>query len=260
MKTSPLKFITGFICLFALYHAAEYMIIFKNNPGGFLAFQAFFFAAAWIIGRWQFKQGLAAWGLSTKKYFITQLLLGMLMGIILYGLTYVINLISGVEVKAVVPPLSYMAKPLLVFAFGNFFSAFSEDILTRGYLYKHFGEQMSVSVFIFISAAVYLFHHIYRLGDGFVTWLYLFLLGVLFVLPLVLTKRLGFTGGMHWAGNCFFYLTHNIIQTNGGETTFNANLTLCICAVLMIPASYYFLNTFNLVNKELSKNIKLSAG
>ena len=250
MKINPFKFSIGFICLFLLYHAAEYMIVFKNNPGGFLAFQGFFFAAAWIIGQWQFKQGLTAWGLSVKKYFLRHLLFGMLMGTILYGLTYFINLITGVEEKNMVPDASYIAKSLLVFAFGNFFSALSEDILTRGYLYKHVGEKISIPVFVLISAAVYLFNHIYRLGDGAITWLYLFLLGVLFVVPLVLTKRLWFTGGMHWAGNCFFYLTHNIIQTNNGNTTFNPNLTLCICCLLMIPASYYFLKSNDMIRSR----------
>ena len=63
MKASPFKFIIGFICLFLLYHAAEYMILFKDNAAGFLVLQAFFFAAAWGIARWQFKQGLSVWGL-----------------------------------------------------------------------------------------------------------------------------------------------------------------------------------------------------
>src|SRR3954453_17698846 len=159
MKLSPLKFITGFICLFLLYHAAEYMIIFKSNPAGFLVFQAFFFAAAWGIARWQFKQGLSAWGLSTKKFFLRHLLLGMMLGVILYGLTYFINLITDVERKVAVPPLSYLTTQLLIFIFGNFFSSFSEDILTRGYLYKHLNGNMSVPVLILVSAAVYLLNH-----------------------------------------------------------------------------------------------------
>jgi len=258
MKWSPFKFVIGFICLFILYHAAEYMILSKNNAGGFLAFQAFFFAVAWIIARWQFKEGLGAWGLGTKKYFIKHLLLGMMMGIIVYGLTYFINLISGVEVKVAVPTLSYIASSLSLFVFGNFFSSFSEDILTRGYLYKHFNSRISASALIFISAAVYLFNHIYRLGDGVVTWLYLFLLGVLFIIPVILTKRLWFTGGMHWAGNSFFYLTHSLIQTDAGEKAFNANYTLCICIVLMIPVVYYFLKSNDMIAEEAGKKAKWS--
>lgn len=258
MKISPFKFILGFICLFLLYHTAEYMIIFKKNPAGFLVFQGFFFAAAWLIAQWQFKQSLSAWGLNTRKYFLRHLLMGMVMGVLLYGLTYFINLITGVEQKTFVPPATYLATQLLIFVFGNFFSSFSEDILTRGYLYKHFGEKLSVPVFIFISAAVYLLNHVYRLGDGFVTYLYLFLLGVLFVIPLVLTKRLWFTGGMHWAGNSFFFLTHGLIQTDSGNTSFSPNITLCICIVLMIPVNYYILKKTNLIDTEYSKKVPMS--
>jgi membrane protease YdiL (CAAX protease family) len=128
------------------------MILFKNNPAGFLVFQGFFFAAAWIIAQWQFKEGLAAWGLDTKKYFIGHLVLGMLMGIILYGLAYFINLNFGIEKKMAVPPASAIISPLLVFMFGNFFSSFSEDILTRGYLYKHLNGKVNIPALIFISA------------------------------------------------------------------------------------------------------------
>jgi membrane protease YdiL (CAAX protease family) len=260
MKVSPVKFIIGFICLFLLYHAAEYMILFKNSPAGFIVFQAFFFAAAWVIARWQFKQGLAAWGLSTRKHFLEHLLPGMMMGVILYGLTYFINLFTGAEIKVAVPQLSYMIGPLLIFVFGNFFSSFSEDILTRGYLYKHINGKVNVPVLIFISAAVYLLNHIYRLGDGFVTCLYLFLLGVLFVIPLILTKRLWFTGGMHWAGNSFFYLTHNVIETKPGNASIPANITLCICILLMIPVNYYILKMMDLIDTGVkNNNAKLSA-
>lgn len=252
MKIGPVKFIVGFIILFALYHAAEYMILFKNSPGGFLAFQAFFFIAAWLIAQWQFKSGLSAWGLDTKKYLLKHLLLGMLMGIILYGLTYAINLVTGVETKIGVPQLSYIMTSLLTFIFGNFFSSFSEDILTRGYIYKHLNGTVSLPLFIFIAAAVYLLNHVYRLGSGLETCLYLFLLGILYVMPLVLTKRLWYTGGMHWAGNCFFYLTHSLIQTQPGETAFSANYTLCICILLMIPVNYYLLHMMGLADAGVS--------
>jgi len=254
MKVSAFKFVAGFICLFLLYHAAEYMILFRNNPAGFLVFQAFFFVAAWIIAQWQFKQGLSAWGLSTKKDFLKYLLPGMMMGVILYGLTYFINLAAGIEVRVAVPPPSFITSQLLIFVFGSFFSSFSEDIFTRGYLYKHLNGKVSVPVLIFISGAVYLLNHIYRLGDGYITYLYLFLLGVLFVIPLILTKRLWFTGGMHWAGNSFFYLTHSLILTQSGNTSFSANLTFCICILLMIPVNYYLLKMMDLIDTGVKNN------
>jgi len=247
MKISPIKFITGFVCLFILYHAAEYMIVYKNSSGGFLIFQLLFFIAAWGIAKWQFKEGLAAWGLSVKKHFFSQLLLGMVMGIILYGLTYFINLLLGIETKLAIPQRAYIGGPFLLFVFGNFFSSFSEDVLTRGYLYKHLNSKITIPVFIFISAAVYLLNHIYRLGDGFVTWLYLFLLGVLLVIPLILTKRLWFTGGMHWAGNCFFYFTHGIIQSGAGKMDISPNYTLAVCSLLMIPVNYYLLKSSEMI-------------
>jgi len=125
----------GFILLFGLYHAAEYMIVFKNSPLGFLGFQLLFFVAARLIAKWQSLPGLAAWGLSGKKYFLKHLLLGMVMGLLLYGLTFMISILLGAEKITLLPEMDAIIGPLSLFIFGNFFSSVSEDILTRGYVY-----------------------------------------------------------------------------------------------------------------------------
>jgi len=240
MKFNFSRVLLGFIVLFLLYHGAEYSILFKNSSLGFLGFQLLFFIAAWLIGKWQFQQGLSAWGLDTRKHFIIHLLFGMLMGILLYGLTFVISLAAHSE-QIVGEPNYTAIQPLLLFIFGNFFSSFSEDVLTRGYVFKHLNGKVNAVAIILISAFIYLFNHIYRLDSGSETWLYLFVLGILFVVPLIFTERLWFTGGMHWAGNCFFYFTHGIIKTEEGDNQFTANFILVVCALFFILVNYMLL-------------------
>lgn len=248
MKISILSIVLGFIILFGLYHAAEYMIVFKNHATGFLAFQIVFFIAAWVIARWQFGAGLSAWGLDAKASLIKHLLLGITMGIALYGATFWLSNISGAESMANVPSFASIAGPLSLFVFGNFFSSFSEDILTRGYVYKHLNGRISNILIILISTLIYVLNHIYRYNDAFETHVYLFALGLTYVIPLVLTKRLWFTGGMHWAGNCFFYATHELITTNSNtHAALSPNYLLAILAVVFIPLNYLLLKALKMV-------------
>mgnify|MGYP003575960719 CR=1 FL=1 len=249
VKKHTLTAVAGFAILFLLYHAAEYMILFKNSAIGFLAFQTLFFVAAYFIAKWQRKPGLAAWGLDGSKPFLKHLLSGLLMGGLLYGTTFCISLFLGVEKVTTVPGFAEILAPLGLFIFGSFFSSFSEDVLTRGYVYHHLKGKVTATWVVFISATIYLFNHIYRLDDGFVTWLYLFLLGVLFVIPLLLTQRLWFTGGLHWAGNGTFYFTHEIIKTEESNGPVSANTVFIIVILLFIPLNYYLLKRTGLVKQ-----------
>lgn len=239
MTNKTLTCLIGFAILFFCYHAAEYMILFRNSPPGFLAFQAVFFVAAYLIARWQHKPGLAAWGLDFKKGMLTQLLMGMLLGIALYGITLLCSLLLGSEKVLRVPALSEVLMPFGLFVLGNLFSSFSEDLLTRGYVYEHLKGRLHNRLIALISATIYLLNHIYRLDDGPLVWSYLFLLGILYVIPLLLTRRLWFTGGMHWAGNLTFFYSHEIIaseETGHGPTP---NLVFIVVILLMMPLTYY---------------------
>lgn len=248
MGKGILTAIVGFIILFFFYHAAEYMILFKNSAAGFLGFQFLFFVAAWSIGKWQFKAGLAAWGLDVKRYFLKHLLVGMVMGVLLYGVTFMVSVWLGLEKVTEVPTFATMVSPLGLFIFGNFFSSVSEDVLTRGYVYKHLHGRISNGWIVIISATVYLLNHIYRLGDGIETHLYLFLLGVLFIIPLVLTKRLWFTSGVHWAGNVTFYFTHEMLKVEEINKNLSPNYVFIGVILLFIPVNYYISKRFHLVN------------
>jgi len=249
LKNNALVAIAGFTLLFTLYHAAEYQILFRNSPLSFLAFQFLFFIAAYFIAKWQGKQGLAAWGLAIKKPFLKHLLPGMLMGAALYGTTYGLSLLLAIEHVAHVPGWYATIAPLSLFVFGNFFSSFSEDILTRGYVHNHLQGRVRNWVIILASAAVYLLNHIYRLDDGFITLAYLFLLGVLFVIPLILTKRLWFTGGMHWIGNVTFYYTHEIVKTEQTAQQISPNHILIFVILLFIPLNYLALKAAQLIEE-----------
>lgn len=234
-KHDGFKIAVTFVVLFVLYHAAEYMILFKNNAAGFLGLQVLFFVAAWLLGRWYRGNGLAAWGLPFRKGIGKLLLIGVLLGVALYAVPYFLSLDIGIERVVKIPGAATILSASLPFAFGVVFSSFSEDVLTRGVVYTFLYKRVPVLGIIVISAAVYLLNHIYRLGSGLDSLLYIFLLGIIFIIPVVFTKNLWLTGAMHWAGNTFFFVTHNAIQTreNGGALT--PNYLFALCLALFVP-------------------------
>ncbi len=240
MAANPtVKIILAFILLFAFYHLAEYMIMFNNSVAGFFVFQILFFVAAWLLGNWYNKQGFKCWGLPFSKGVLRNILFGIMVGILLYAVPFVISLAIGVEKIVSIPNFSKLIAASLPFIFGVIFSSFSEDVLTRGLVYRFLNKKISTLLLIFISASIYLLNHIYRLGDGLDTLLYLFLLGINFVIPLINTKNLWFTGSMHWAGNSFFFVTHGVIQTESGTGFISANYIFSLWLLVAIPIVWY---------------------
>lgn len=239
--TRNIKIILGFMALFSLYHAAEYFVLFKYNPVVFLMIQSCFFLTAIVVAKWQGFKGLPAWGLDIKRGWFKELSIGMVTGLLLYGCTYLISIRLHIEEQKGLPPVTSWLPQLALFSFGTFFSSLSEDILTRAYIYRHFSTKLPAVQLIVVSAGLYLFNHIYRWADGPVTWTYLFFLGVLLIIPILLTKRLWFSGGMHWIGNTTFYFTHSILENKPGPNNLSPNSIFIVCILIFIPFVIYLI-------------------
>ncbi|HNV27508.1 MAG TPA: CPBP family intramembrane metalloprotease [Cyclobacteriaceae bacterium] len=234
-NTAKILFI--FIILFGLYHAAEYLIVFQNNAAGFLLVQFAFFVTAYFLGRWYSGDGLSTWGLPLKGR--KNFLVGVACGVLIYGASYLVSIHTGVESITKVPDWITVVKASAPFAFGVLLSSFSEDILTRGLVYAHFKNKLQPIWLVSLSAIVYVLNHIYRLGDGIEPILYLFLLGVIFFIPLLRTKNLWLTGFMHWSGNTFFFIFHNVIQTESSSDLISPNYLFSICLIFFIPIVWF---------------------
>lgn len=242
--TDILKISISFVVLFVLYHSAEYMLLFKNSVGGFFVFQFLFFLSAWILGNWNKKNGFAFWGLSFSMLKSKHFLIGIILGIILYCIPYIISLSLGIEFLSKIPPWADILKASIPFTFGVIFSSFSEDVLTRGIVYRLLNDKTKTVWIILISSMLYLLNHIFRIKDGLDTLSYLFLLGVLFIIPLMFTKSLWITGFMHWSGNTFFYVTHHVIQTNNNLNHVTPNQIFVFWILILIPIFWYFFKRF----------------
>lgn len=227
-----------FAVLFFVYHSAEYMIVFKNNPVSFFLFQGLFFILAWLFGNWYLGNGLGAWGLPFRRKIVVFIMWGVIIGVFLYGIPFILSLLLGLERIVKIPDAYNILNVSLPFAIGVLFSSFSEDILTRGILYAELHSKVKPQWLAIISALVYLLNHIYRLTDGPESWSYIFMLGIVFIIPVLITKNLWLTGAMHWAGNVFFFVTHNAIQTEASQNTISPNYLFAISLLILTPLVY----------------------
>lgn len=232
-KRSVLKICTGFFILFGIYHAAEYMILFKNSTAGFLFLQVVFFAAAWLIAKWQTGQGFKAWGFATGEKSVQQLLCGLISGFVLYGLYYITSLLLHTEEMLSVPSSDVFIKQFLYFGFGTALSSLSEDLLTRAYLYRFMHDKVNKQLLIAFSSLAYVCNHIYRLQEGWQVWFYLFVIGVLLMTAFVNTGHIWMTFGLHWSGNMVFHSTHTIMKTTNG-VHYSYGLYLYIVFLLLL--------------------------
>lgn len=240
-QNDVLKIVISFILLFFFYHAAEYMILFKSSGVGFILLQLLFFVAAWILGNWNNKNGLAFWGLPFTKTVLRYVLIGIPLGIILYAVPFLISLYLGIEMVSHIPGMAAGIYASLPFAFGVLFSSLSEDILTRGIVFRLFHKKVKNSWIALISATVYLLNHIYRLNDGPDKLLYIFLLGIVFIIPVFFTQNLWVTGSMHWAGNTFFFITHSVIRTEAPDGILSPDILFALWIALYIPLVWYII-------------------
>lgn len=223
----------GFVILWSCYHLAESSMYYANNAIGFLLGMALFFVCAWQLPK---HRGLSSWGLGLHKGWWKMLLSGMLIGFVLYGLQFTLAIYWRSEQLVKVPSWEVIVPQLAYWSLGTALSSFSEDILTRGYVYHYYKNTLSPTWLVIASALLYWFNHIHRLTDDWVTFGYLFVLGVLLMIPLVKTQSLWVTGGIHWAGNIFFHLSHSIAHTQEvPHSRYSSNILLIFCIIVLIP-------------------------
>ena len=221
--------------------------MFKNNIPLFFTFQIIFFITATILGKWYSGNGLSTWGLPFKRKILINIIIGILLGILLYSVPYCLALIFEIEKISKIPPILTIIENSYPFAIGVIFTSLSEDILTRGLIFAHFNRRLKPIFLAILSASIYLLNHIYRIQEGSDVLIYIFLLGIIFIIPVMNSKNLWITGAMHWAGNLFFFISHNVIQVKDNESIISYNYLFSICILFMIPLIWVVTKKFRTV-------------
>jgi hypothetical protein len=223
----------------AVYHAGEYAMRFHQNVLAFLGLMLAFVGVAYAVARWQGLAGLRAWGLTGGWRSGPLLVVGLAVGLLAYGLAFGVRLWLHLEVVAVVPNTLPLLRQTLVFSLGTFLPSLAEDILTRGYVFRHLRPRFGAAALVVLSATIYVLNHWYALGNGPAQLVYLFVLGLMLAVPLAVTRNLWYTVGAHWAGNIVYRFTTDVLTVQAGPNQFPGLWELTFFVALLIPINYF---------------------
>lgn len=230
MKKNWLAVLAGFLLLFAVYHFPE----FYNVLWIMAVFKIGFLLVSFVVARLQGYKGLGAFGLELHRGWFGNLLKGLLTGIVFFGLSALLSVLMGFDQFISIADASSFLKQLPLILVMTVFPSIAEDILTRGYLYAHFKDQLSGKMFILISAAVYVLNHIWRLGDHPAVLIYLFILGLALAYAVWITRSLWLAFGIHWGSNIAFEINGSLIKTESVSDGHQSTWILAVCFMLML--------------------------
>lgn len=237
MNKKWISFLGGFILLFIVYHFPEFFSAFWIMA----VFKIGFLLVAFLLGRLQGWKGLQGYGLGLRMGWWQQLLKGLLLGLVFFGLSVFLAVRSGYETYQGIAPISVIIRQLPLILLMTAFPSVAEDILTRGYLYGHLFTKMKPWYWVLLSAGIYVLNHIWRLTDDVSVLVYLFLLGVLLAYTVWKTGSLWLAFGIHWGANIAFESTHSLVKTESvvthqGSTWLLAGSWLLLFLILVILA------------------------
>lgn len=208
-KKAFLSFFAGFIILFVVYHFPEFFQAFWIMA----TFKIGFLLVALLLAFMQGWRGLGAYGLGFKPGWGFKLVKGLCIGLLGFGLALLSAVLLGYDKIVVFPSLLVLVKNIPMLLLMTSIPSVAEDILTRGYLFGHWGNKMNAVSWILMSAIVFVLNHIWRLNDGAAVLAYLFLLGLVLAYTVWKTKSLWMAFGIHWGSNIAFESTNSLFTT-----------------------------------------------
>lgn len=235
------SFVIGFLILFVVYHFPEFFSAFWIMA----TFKIGFLIVAFILAILQGWKGLGGYGLGFNPKWGSDLMKGLLTGLLFFGLSVFISVKLGYEQIAEIISFESAINQLPMILLMTAIPSVAEDILTRGYLYAHL-KSLKPLVWILISSFMYVLNHIWRLDDGPAVLIYLFILGVVLASAVWIAKSLWLAFGIHWGANIAFESTHSIIQTKAlvGHNGPTWILAATWALLFIIIAFFYFPKNF----------------
>lgn len=193
---------------------------------------------------------------------------GIFLGFIIMLLGFTILYFSNqIQIKNIVLDLNSLIAGFVLFIFVGI----TEEVLVRGYILKNLLVSFNSYIALFISAIIFSVLHLGNPFMDFISFTQLFVIGFLFGIPYVITKKLWFSIALHFSWNFFqgtifgFNVSGNqqysIVQTkfntatiwNGGYFGFEGSI---LCLLLQLVAIAFILVEYKKNNK--SKHVMLN--
>jgi membrane protease YdiL (CAAX protease family) len=208
-----MRILSGYVLLFVLYQLPQGLFDYViSDRRVWMAATLLFFLGAWLVGGRSF----AGYGLPSGGGWGRKLALGAAIGFIFcFGVSWFGWMAGSYSVERVNRLLA-LAPMLFLTGLGSFLASASEDILTRGYVWRYWPAPRGVT-FVAASAVLYVLNHIYVLSRGPALWIFLLLLGLSLAWPLWKTGSMWLTIGLHWGWNLVFHWSGLALETRSRE-------------------------------------------
>ena len=205
--------VVGFLLLDAYYYLP---LLLGPTPAVYVGVYVSFFLVAHVWGRLTGAGGLRGYGFFRHAGWGRNVALGFAAGLVFQALPYVAEwALGGFRFEGFIAA-GPMASLLAMAAFGMFLSSATDDILIRGYLFRHLSPYLSPRALILGTTAVYVLNHVFYAELTPLFCLRLALLGAVFAYTLARTGSLWLAIGLHWGGNVMYRMRSGFDPRQGG--------------------------------------------
>ncbi|WP_025026936.1 CPBP family intramembrane glutamic endopeptidase [Caldalkalibacillus mannanilyticus] len=191
--------------IFFILVILSYLPFLFRSAISFVLFAILFFAVFPFLLKLSGLQGLKSIGLHLHTKWRAFLLLGVGIGVLFNTLVYMV-IRSIHEVEMTLPTIQDMILIILFAMATAGFSAFSEEMIFRGYLIKHLSSRIPIYLVTGVVITMFTLYHLPQWGLPTPYWIRYAVMALVFTIPLVITKSLWLSVGLHWGGNMAFYL------------------------------------------------------
>jgi membrane protease YdiL (CAAX protease family) len=234
-----ISFVTGFVILFLIYHFPEFFSAFWIAA----VCKILFLITAFIVAKAQGYKGLSSWGLPLHKGWWKNLLYGLLIGVAIYMISTFISIQMKFEAITSLPSFITVIEQLPMILLITSVPSVAEDILTRGYFYKHLKQHLKPFIWILVSAAAFYLNHIWRYSDGIAVFAYLLIMGLLLAYTVVKTNSLWLAFGLHWGFNSGYQSTASLISVDDISKHKESTWIFALCLLLLLLILLMFQRT-----------------
>ncbi|WP_414049205.1 CPBP family intramembrane glutamic endopeptidase [Macrococcus animalis] len=154
----------------------------------------FLLAACLLINRYAYRHPIQALGFFKEKI-ISKYFLGLCLGILIIMIVYVINLVFGAMSSTLNASIPWVTITWLVALF--MIQGLTEEVIARGFLMNKISYQIGVPAGIIINSAFFSFLHFLNPNTSILSFVNLFLAGIVFSLLFYWSDNIWLTGAAH---------------------------------------------------------------
>jgi len=149
-------------------------------------------------------RGIQSFGLKRHKGYLTNLIIGLLLGMCIYVLKYFCFYGLGKFTVEGLMPVEYIIPLLSKALIGMLFSSLINDILIRGYWFRYFNENKMTRGFVLATTIIYVLDDSWNEGFHWINLMFSVLLGVSLAYTVYKTGSIWMSIGIHWGGNLIY--------------------------------------------------------